>query len=186
MAEDFSKYSDLELAYMISEKGKNSESAFMEFYKRYSNGVNAYCTKILNDRSLAQDVFQETFIKFYESVNPKVNNNITGYLITIARNLCLNHKRNKKVNIDITELDFLVYDVQQYENKQLMEFVNTAVDLLEEEYKEALILREYNGMEYHEIAKVMNISEINAKTRVCRAKKKIKDLLKPYLNELTN
>ncbi len=191
MSEDFSKHSDFELAFIISEKGKNSDNAFMEFYRRHSVGLNAYCYKILNDRVTAEDVFQETFIKFYENVNPKLHTNISGFLIKIARNICLNYKRNKKKNVDITEMEFLAYnlkqyDSQKYENKQLMEFVNTAVDLLEDDYKEALILREYNGFEYNEIAKVMNISEINAKTRVCRAKKKIKDLLKPYLNEITS
>lgn len=186
MKKDFSKYSDIELALVMSEKGENSDSAFMEFYQRYSNGLIAYCAKILNDRIIADDVFQETFIKFYASVDPKVNTNIAGYLIKIARNLCLNHKRNQKHKVDITELEFLSYDVQNYENRQLLEFVNTAVDLLEDDYKEALILREYNGLEYEEIAKVLNITAINAKTRVCRAKKKVKDLLKPYLNEITS
>jgi len=186
MKKDFSKYTDLELAFMMSEKGKNSDDAFMEFYKRYSNGLNAYCAKILNDRVIADDIFQDTFIKFYETVDPKSNTSISGYLIKIARNLCLNHKRNKKHKVDITELEFLSYDVQNYENRQLLEFVNTAVDLLEDDYKEALILREYNGLEYDEIAKVLDITAINAKTRVCRAKKKVKDLLKPYLNELTS
>lgn len=186
MSIDFSKYSDLELAFVMSEKGKNSDSAFMEFYKRYATGLNAYCAKILNDRVIADDVFQDTFIKFYETVNPKQYSNVSGYLIKIARNLCLNHKRNRKNKVDITEMEFLSYDLQNYENVQLVEFVNTAVDLLDEEYKEALVLREYNGLEYDEIAKIMNISEINAKTRVCRAKKKVKDLLKPYLKEINS
>lgn len=186
MQKDFSTYSDADLALIISEKGIHAEKAFMEVYKRYSTGINAYCTKILNDRITAEDIFQETFIKFYESVNPKVNTNIAGFLVTIARNLCLNHKRNRKQKVDITEMEFLSYDVQNYENVQMLEFVNTAVDLLDEEYKEALILREYNNMEYDEIAQVLNITAINAKTRVCRAKKKVKELLKPYLKEITS
>lgn len=186
MEKDFSKYSDSELALIVAEKGKHSEKASMEVYKRYATGINAYCTKILNDRIIAEDIFQETFIKFYESVNPKLNTNIAGFLVTIARNLCLNYKRNRKNKVDITELDFIAYDTQNYDNVQLLEFVNTAVELLDDEYKEALILREYNNLEYDEIADILKITTINAKTRVCRAKKKVKDLLKPYLKEIMN
>ena len=138
----------------------------------------------MNDKIISEDIFQETFIKFYESVNPQINTNIAGFLVTIARNLCLNYKRNRKNKVDITEMEFLAYETQSYDSVQMLEFVNTAVDLLDDEYKEALILREYNNMEYEEIAKILNITIINAKTRVCRAKKKVKDLLKPYLNEI--
>ncbi len=184
MQKDFSTYNDADLALIISERGMHSERAFMEVYKRYATGINAYCTKILNDKIISEDIFQETFIKFYESVNPQINTNIAGFLVTIARNLCLNYKRNRKNKVDITEMEFLAYETQSYDSVQMLEFVNTAVDLLDDEYKEALILREYNNMEYEEIAKILNITIINAKTRVCRAKKKVKDLLKPYLNEI--
>lgn len=187
MKNDLRKYSDEELVILICKKGKLSGKAFKVIYDRYSSNVHAYCTKVIGDPDVTEDIFQETFIKFYK--NLKVDNarlNLHGFLITIARNLCLNYKRNKKVTVDITKMDFVKYDTQNYEETQLLEFINAAVDLLDDDHKEAFVLREYNGLSYSEISKQLKITDTNAKTRVFRAKKKIKKILEPYFKELIN
>jgi RNA polymerase sigma-70 factor (ECF subfamily) len=57
------------------------------------------------------------------------------------------------------------------------------MELLEFEYKEAFILREYDGLPYNEIAEITGTTITNAKSRVFRAKQKIKEILQPYLQE---
>lgn len=187
MKKDFRSYSDEKLVQLICRKKGSSGEAFKVIYDRYSSNVHAYCAKILGDPDTTEDIFQETFIKFYNNVKKEhTKSNIHGFLITIARNLCLNYKRNKKTTVDITEMDFVKYDTQNYEQTQLLELINTAVDLLEDEYKDPFVMREYNGMSYKEISEQLDISETNAKTRVFRAKNKIKEILEPYLKELVN
>jgi RNA polymerase sigma-70 factor, ECF subfamily len=184
MKKEYSKYTDLELAKYLNDK-KHSEGAFRELYRRHSSAVHSYCYSILRDDNATEDIFQETFMRFYETVNVEhYNLNIPGYLIKIARNLCLNYKRNKKSNVNIDYIDSYVSYSQNYENKQLLDILNSAIDLLEEEFKEAFVLREYTGLSYKDIADATMTTEENARSRVFRAKNKIKKILHPYLREI--
>lgn len=186
MANNFAAYSDIELAEMLSSSTKDAEFAFRELYDRYSAGVHAYCLRVLGDEDAAEDIFQETFIKFYKNVQGNhESKNIQGFLITIARNLCLNYKRDKKNTVEVDKLDFYMHDNQNYEQKELLDLINTALELVEYEYREAFVLREYSGFSYQDIADTCEITVANAKSRVFRAKQKIKEILQPYLKDLS-
>jgi len=185
MAKKFDEYSDTELFYILSENKENAESAFTELFNRYSSRVYAYCRRFLGDRDEAQDVFQETFIKFHQSANKdREMTNVPGFLLTIARNLCMNAKRKEKPNVTLEEYmagddDSLISD-----KDELLELIKKALELLPDDYREAFVLREYDGLTYEEISKLTNTSLTNVKVRIHRAKLKIKDILQPYLNEL--
>ncbi len=186
MANKLASYSDVQLAEMLQASHKEAEIAFKELYDRYSSGVHAYCLRVLGDEDAAEDIFQETFIKFYKNVkSDHKSKNIQGFLITIARNLCLNHKRDKKNTVDVEKLDFYMHDNQNYEQKELLDLINTALELVEYDYREAFVLREYSGFSYQDIADACEISIANAKSRVFRAKQKIKEILQPYLKDLS-
>jgi RNA polymerase sigma-70 factor (ECF subfamily) len=186
MRNNFKAFSDSELAKLLKGSKMEAESAFKELYDRHSPSIHAYCLKIVGDADQAEDVFQDTFIKFYQNIDPNLTNlNVFGFIIKIARNLCLNLKRDRKQTIPIDELDYLFKDTQNYEQKELLDLINRSLDLLDEEYREAFVLREYSGLDYNQIALVSNISVSNAKSRVFRAKQKIKMILKPYLKDLS-
>lgn len=187
MLKNLQLYSEQELLTLIAKGDKRSGNAFKIIYKRYSSNVHAYCLKIVSDPDAAEDIFQETFIKFYKNVQAdNKNSNIIGFLITVARNLCLNYKRSKKNTVDITEMEFLKFEMPDYESKQLLELIDRALDLLSMEYREPFVMKEYLGMSHREISEQLDITESLAKTRVFRAKKKIKEVLKPYMKELSN
>ncbi len=186
MAESYELLPDNELVNLLKSSKKDSEMAFKVLYKRYAPIVNAYCMRVLNNKSDAEDIFQETFTRFYENVRPDhSSNNIIGFLIRIARNLCLNHKRNKREYISIEDYELNNQPNQDYEKKELLELITMALNLIDFEYREAFVLREYNDLSYSEIADICNISEINAKSRVFRAKQKIKNILMPYLKDIS-
>ena len=60
-----------------------------------------------------------------------------------------------------------------------------AMELLPHDMREAFVLREYDGLSYNEISEMLNIKLDTAKVRVFRARQKIKEILEPYLNELS-
>lgn len=183
--ENFSKYDDETLVKKLRNDPKKSEAAFTELYKRYAGQVNAYCLKALGDESAAEDIFQETFIKFHAKVRADGNKtNVPGFLITIARNLCLNHKRNAKPTTPIEDVRLFTPPNQNSEKKELLDLINAALELLDFDYREAFILREYQGMSYKEIAEVCEIGLSNAKSRVFRARNKIKEILSPFLEDI--
>ncbi len=180
----YSKYSDSELFAFLHDKKEIQECAFAELYSRYSQRIYAYCLRVTGNPDDARDIFQEAFLKFFKSAqNQQYLENVPGYLLTIARNLCLNFKRDKKINVDIEDYTFRTND-KGYEQKELMDLISKALDLLEFDYREAFILRQYQGLSYKEISDITGNSVAAVKNRVWRAKEKIKTILQPYLNDL--
>jgi RNA polymerase sigma-70 factor (ECF subfamily) len=162
-----------------------SERAFTEIYDRYALRINAYCRTILHTREAAEDVFQETFIKFYQNVRVDYKTgSIVGFLITIARNLCLNHKRNSKSNLPIEDFDFPVYDNNDLEDKELSDLLLMSFELLEPQTKEILIMRVFNYLSYNEIADIIGITAARARYLVFNAKDKLKNILTPYMKDI--
>ncbi len=184
MRNDASQYTDQELCVLLREQGTSADAAFAEIYSRYSSRLHAYCVKILRDYDEAADIFQETLIRFVQSVRDnKEITNVPAYLLRIARNLCLNAKRDKKLTTE--PLDYmLVSEDRSYEKKQLLDLIDDALNKLSDEYKEAFVLREYDGFSYQEIAEITGLSLSNVKIRVVRAKNQIRELLHPYIKEL--
>ena len=188
MRQNFSTYTDEKLVFLLrSDSKEESEVAFTEVYNRYSSRVHAYCLRVLNDFEQAEDIFQEVFIRFFQKIKSNYpETNVSGYLIKIARNLCLNYKRDKVNTINIQENDIYFEPGKSFENSELLDLITTALELLDFEYKEAFVMREYDGLSYNEIAQVTNTTVTNAKSRVFRAKQKIKEILQPYLKDMAN
>lgn len=184
---NFSKKTDEELVELLGGSKSTAEAAFNELYSRYAPMVHAYCLRILGTRELAEDIFQETFVRFFKNVSSgRQHTNIPGFLIKISRNLCLNHKRDKRTTYDIDEFRFSCEPNQKYENKELLDLITMALDLLDESYREIFILREYDELAYSEIAAITGLTVANAKSRAFRAKQKIKEILAPFLKDLCN
>ncbi len=185
MAKTYNNYSDVELVDILRTDKQRSNKAFAELYNRHSSMLHAYCFRIVGNEEVAEDIFQESFIKFYQKVsNEFPNSNIPGFLVKIARNLCLNYKRDRRPTVPIDDLDFLLHENQNYEQKEMLDLITRSLELIDDDFREAFVLREYSGLSYEEIAETCNISLSNAKSRVFRAKQKLKSILQPYLKEL--
>ena len=78
----------------------------------------------------------------------------------------------------------LSYRDVPYEQRELLQLIQASLELLPEDYREAFVLREYNGLSYNEIAEVIGESLDVVKVRIFRAKKKLRDILAPYLADL--
>lgn len=187
MGKNYKDISDAELYYMLKGSKSESKKAFDELYRRHSTNVYTYCRKVLNNDPMAEDIFQETFTRFYESAKKdRKMTNVSGYLIKIARNLCLNEKAKKyndKVSLDDLQLPH--YDMS-YGNKQLNELLQTALDALPKKYREVIVLREYLDMSYKEIAEAVGTTMPVVRIRIYRAKGKIRELLAPYFEEMND
>ena len=185
MKRDYAKYTDTELLPLLRQKKSKAEAAFTEFYNRYASKVHSYCVCMINDTLEAEDIFQETFIRFFRNINPEhKSTNVKSYLMTTARNLCINHLRSQKPTMPLEAIEQLKAESFSYENKELIEIINNLLNLLDEKYKEAFILREYDGFSYKEIAEILETSLTNAKSRVRRARGKIIEMLEPYIKDI--
>jgi RNA polymerase sigma factor (sigma-70 family) len=177
---DYQNLTDNELLNLLSNGKPDCDEAFKVVYKRYAGSVHAYCYKLLHDIQATEDIFQDSFIKFYQNVNSKkTNSTVSGFLFTIARNLCFNYLRDRKKTTEIEDYHLYI-DRDDVEKEESYKYVHIAMDLLEIEYREPLILRMYDGLSYNEIAEICNITTETARQRVFRAKERMKSLLKPY------
>ncbi len=177
---EYQNLTDNELLNILSKGKPDCDEAFKVVYKRYAGSVHAYCYKLLRDKQATEDIFQDSFIKFYQNVNSKkTNSTVSGFLFTIARNLCFNYLRDRKNTTQIEDCHLYI-DRDDVEKEESYKYIHIAMDLLEIEYREPLILRMYDGLSYNEIAEICNISAETARQRVYRAKEKMKSILKPY------
>lgn len=177
---------DIVLYNMLKGGDVEANKAFEILYRRCSPRVYAYCRKVFGDVQVTDDVFQETFIKFYNmGVIGQEIQNVRGYLLRIARNVCLNEK-NKKSNKDrvtLEEFKFPTLDVP-YEQKELTRLISVAMEMLPEDYREVLILREVYGHSYDEISEIVKANMPIVRTRIYRAKNKIREILKPFIEDV--
>jgi RNA polymerase sigma-70 factor (ECF subfamily) len=172
----YAKYSNDELYILIQ---KDDNGAFTELYRRFRGRVYAFAYRMLSDRDKANDIFQETFIKIYESRHRSDILNIGGYIIRISRNLCLNYIRNNKPKTELLEDHIIVFQTD-FEDKELSDLIAKALDHIPTNYREVLVLREYDGMSYQEIAEVTEQTVQSVKIQIFRAKVKLRKLLAPY------
>lgn len=185
MNKKLDEYSDDELFYMLKTGGKTAEAAFAELYGRLAPRVYAYCRRFLGDRDEAMDVFQETFIRFNHSAKQERNmTNTPAFILRIARNLCVNAKMRKRTAVSFE--DYMAYENDNRQEKnELLNLIKSALEALPDDYREIFILREYDGLSYTEIAEILGESLSNVKVRIHRAKQKIREILMPYLLDLS-
>jgi RNA polymerase sigma-70 factor (ECF subfamily) len=139
---------------------------------------------MVGDRERANDIFQETFMRIYRRRKTgRVIQNVSAYIFTTARNICLNALRDDKPKTDVQDYHQIVYQ-PNYENRELAEMVKTALELLPEHHREAFVLREYDGLSYQEIAEVTGHTLASVKIHIYRAKEKLRKILQPYLEEV--
>lgn len=183
MLYNFSKYKDVDLVAALKDK-KQAEQAFAELYTRHSNRIYSYCLRIMGTEEDAQDVFQETFLKFFTiAIDLKYTENVSAFLFRIARNACINYKRSIRLTDTIEDYKLQSND-RGYDQKEILQLIARAMELLDFDTREVFILRMYHGLSYAEIAEITGDTQIAAKNRAWRAKEKIKEILSPFLDEI--
>ena len=175
---DFSSEEEL-----IEELQRGSQRAFAAVYQQYSEGVFAYCLKILADRQLAEDVVQETFLKVQQQARSiQHSKSFRSWIFRIARNEALMQFRRTGKNSQL-EAESLWDEETPHErlvSAERSEVVNRLLDSLKHQYREVLVLLVYENMSYAEIAAVTGSTESSVKSRIFRARKAMVEKLKEY------
>jgi len=168
-------------------KDGNSD-AFKELVMRYKSQVATTIYGMLGDCSEADDVGQETFIRFYKSITSfRGESSLRTYLTRIAINLSLNElKRRKRRSLlflfkesDISEnIPYEKTDIEQNETKEMVRY---AIQQLEPQFRSVIVLRLIDGFSTKETSEVLNIPEGTVLSRLARAQKKLKTILLPMM-----
>lgn len=142
-------------------------------------GMLGHCTE-------AEDIGQETFIRFYKSLNKfRGESSISTYLTRIAINLSLNeikHRQRRRKYFSTTSEDRLdnIPEITTSKNKkETQEIVNLAIQKLEPKFRSVLVLRLILGYTSQETAKLMKLPVGTVLSRLTRSQIKLKDILTP-------
>ncbi len=185
MNHPLTSYTDEELIVLMKTDSTIVAEIFSELYDRHKNRIYAYTLRVTVSRDDARDILQETFIRFYQSLQTTFIANVGAYLLITARNLCLNQKRSQrnyeKLSEDIPAEEFLI----RFEHKDLITQLSKALACVDFDQREAFVLRYYHTLEYEEIAEITGQNINTIRNRVWRAKEKIKTLLAPIIKEIS-
>ncbi|MCB2203559.1 RNA polymerase sigma factor [bacterium] len=167
---------DLVLQQRIRE-GNNA--AFADLYNRHKHGVYLFCTRFLGERPLAEDIFQEVFVNLLEKIREGLEiTNVRAYLLRSARNRCYNSIRDRKYAKDIDDMHDMLGGGAEADPDDHEE-LHAALRQLPEDNREALLLCEFEGYSYEEIAELTEVPVTTVRKRIFRARRKLRELLSP-------
>ena len=148
------------------------QSAISKLSERHSRRVRDYINMMVKDRDVADDIFQETFIKAVRVIDEgryTDNGKFLSWILRIAHNQVIDHFRAQRQNKSVSEAE-AGYDVlgtlklaeRTIEDSmvcdQIERDVRALVELLPEEQREVVIMRYFSGLSFKEIAEQTDVS----------------------------
>lgn len=125
-----------------------------------------YCYMKTKDYSLAEDIVQETFLKFWQSHSYKDTGKEMAYLYTIGRNLCMDEFRKREF-LNIEDYPDLVSASNSEPEEHLDQIaIETALDALPDELREIVVMRYVSEMSSADIGKVLSMSRFSVNRRL--------------------
>jgi RNA polymerase sigma-70 factor (ECF subfamily) len=158
---------------------KGNTDALSCLISRYKDKIYSSIYLLVKDKYLAEDIFQEVFIRIIDSLKGKGYSNEGKFLpwaLRISHNLCVDHFRKVKRTPKITTSDDRdIFEVLNFSEpnaetrliqSQRHEKVRKMIDLLPEDQREVIILRHYGDLSFKEIASITKCSTNTALGRM--------------------
>jgi RNA polymerase sigma-70 factor (ECF subfamily) len=157
---------------LIAKYLNGNEKSLEKLIFRHKRKVFAYIMMVVKDDQVADDIFQDTFIKVINTIRSgsyKEEGKFIQWVMRIAHNLIIDHFRRAKrlPVVNNSNEDFDIFDMvritdQSIEDQiitdQIHEDVRSLIELLPSEQKEVLVMRHYDNMSFKEIADATNVS----------------------------
>jgi RNA polymerase sigma-70 factor (ECF subfamily) len=164
---------------------QKDEAAFKEFFFLMQPSIFYYLFKFVYNKATAEDLTQETFIKFWLNAE-NIDLSLSGkaYLYKIAHNLAINHSKRKPQTsaYDAEEHHLNKSDKTNMDYVFLLDDYQKAVNSLPERCRAVFVLCRFDGFEYSEIAEIMEISLQTVKNQMSKALAVLRKRLQSHLN----
>ncbi|GAB3470162.1 RNA polymerase sigma factor RpoE [Polaromonas eurypsychrophila] len=186
-------------AVLVERTVAGDQKAFELLVIKYQRRIQRLIGRMVRDVDLVEDIAQETFIRAYRALAQfRGEAQFYTWLYRIAVNTAKKALMDLKRNPTVSENSFKSDDDDEtspLENeltssetpeavlasKEIAQMVNAAMDALPEELRQAISLREIEGLSYEEIAEAMNCPIGTVRSRIFRAREAISDKIKPLL-----
>jgi RNA polymerase sigma-70 factor (ECF subfamily) len=191
---------DPDLALVRQFRATANPAVFEILFRKYQNTVFSFVSRMVNGEE-AYDLTQEIFVRALRSLPSfKADCKFRTWLLTIARNVCLNYLRDRKLRLGleagsldeeqdmpgfVAEPSDPAADIGRIvEVRDLQRIVDKVLAQLTDEQRLLITLRDLQGLSYEEIEQIMELSRVNVKSKLHRARLAFKFKFAPYLAEV--
>jgi RNA polymerase sigma factor (sigma-70 family) len=157
---------------LINQYLNGSESCLEKLIHRHKSRIFSYILMTVKDKALADDIFQDTFIKVINTLRGgtyKEEGKFIQWAMRIAHNLIIDHFRKAKriPVVDVKDNDFDIFNTIKYTDDsvehqmimdQIHDDVRKMIEFLPAEQKEVLMMRAYQDMSFKDIAEQTEVS----------------------------
>jgi RNA polymerase sigma-70 factor (ECF subfamily) len=135
----------------------------------HADGLYRFLLKNIRDEEVARDLVQESFMKLWEKRKEVEQAKSKSYLFTTGYHTMIDHIRKNSRNVAYETVE---YSEESYDRgySDLKEILNEAVEKLPVDQRSVVMLRDYEGYSYKEIADITNLSEAQVKVYIYRAR----------------
>lgn len=157
---------------------RGDERAFAIIVRSYQTPVFNYVLRMVSDRSLAEDLTQEVFLRVYQGL-PRFSSRskFTTWLFQVTKNRVLDEfratERRPRVVVDVDDMATLEIVDAPFERLEAIDAVWRAVEHLTLDLKMALLLRDIVGLSYGEIADSLEVTLATVKWRIWKAREEV-------------
>jgi RNA polymerase sigma-70 factor (ECF subfamily) len=161
---------------------KNRKEIWEKFYTNHSRSFWFYIYKICGDEHLADDIYQESFVKFLKA-KPDIENerHLKVYLYRIAFHLIVDKKR--RIKVEKKSFEEKMHDARQESGVLLSMEMEKSFKRLKPKQRMLLWLAYVEGYSYREIAQMTDTKENSLKVQLFRAREKLANILKTQEQE---
>lgn len=159
----------------------NDQQAFQQLFKHYYTGLFQFAASIVKVKEVAEEIVEDVFVKLWKrrTTLPDINN-LKIYLYVSVKNLCLNYinRQGKQPTMDMDQLDVVCSEIVPNPEdlmvaSELLQMVNKAIRELPPKCRIVYKLVKEDGLQYKEVAEILNISPRTVENHIALAIKKI-------------
>ena len=184
-------------AALVARVQAGDKSAYDPLVIKYQHRVVQLANRFVKDPSEAQDVAQEAFVRAYRALEKfKGDSAFYTWLHRIVINVALNHLMSRSYRVSLTKVDIEeaehsanVWQLRSMEgpeslliNDEIVQNIQRTIDELPEPMRVAIMLREFEGKNYEDIAKALHCPVGTVRSRIFRAREAIDAQLQLLLN----
>ncbi len=165
-------------------------NAFKELIEKYESRVAATVIGMLGPGPEAEDIGQETFIRFYRALGGfRGESSVGTYVTRIAINLCLNEikRRGRRRTLYVSDgegkLESLALNSGTEHRDEMSRLVNLGLQRLDPKFRAVIVLRLIHGYTTRETARILRLPEGTVLSRLARGQQKLKEILAPLYKD---
>ncbi|MGN6137219.1 MAG: sigma-70 family RNA polymerase sigma factor [Aureliella sp.] len=170
------------------------QPAYGQLVERYQRRLLGLLVHACGSHELAEDLAQETFTRAYQKLHLfEGRSSFYTWLCRVAMNLLANERRRKRIENQSAREGFEAVVLsngvngtaeQQIEKDELRQCVHAAIAMLDVERRTVLLLRDFDGLDYEQIAEALEIPIGTVRSRLHRARMELKSILEKRVGQL--